>query len=84
MDKLQELSQQVWNLSEHAAIKSNPSVERYLDTVCGHLVGCQNILWNRYYNYGRIKREREQADVKPHCMILFLKGIIGLHKGNPS
>jgi hypothetical protein len=75
MDQLEKLNAQIWKLGEHTTIKSNPFAERHLDNACRYLICCQNTLWNKYFNYGRIQREKEQAKVEPFTIWSFIREI---------
>lgn len=77
-NQAKDLSKKIWSLCEHPISKANPKIEDHLIHAGRALINSQNSLWNEYFNYGRMKREREEKQDNKNGIFTIIKSIFGL------
>ena len=66
VDQNKKLMKEVLNLCDHPISNKNPGIKNHLEDTYYCLIMVQNSLWNQYFNYGRMKREREEKENSKH------------------
>lgn len=62
----------IWHLGNLSIFKNNTESLDHLHKACYHLIMAQNVLWNKYFKYGRIRENQEQSSgiISPSRQIL--------------
>lgn len=52
----------IWHLGNLSIFKNNTESLDHLHKACYHLIMAQNVLWNKYFKYGRIRENQEKKN----------------------
>ena len=52
----------IWHLGNLSIFKNNTESLDHLHKACYHMIMAENVLWNKYFNYGRIIREKQELE----------------------